>query len=70
MSTQQQLTVQDRRLLKQVQERAFDNTTAPPARLNRLISMGLVEAVVAITLPIMPTRYNFRLTAMGDLALK
>lgn len=69
MSNPHPLSEADRELLGQVQRGDFDSSTAPPARLDRLISIGLVEVNSVITLPILLTRYNVRLTPSGYRAL-
>lgn len=69
MSNPYPLTDADRELLGQVQRGDFDNATAPPASLDRLIRIGLVEVNSVITLPILLTRYNVRLTPSGYRAL-
>ncbi|MBN0989356.1 hypothetical protein [Amphritea pacifica] len=63
------ITADEIRLLKKVRQGDFDNVSLMPSELQPLITRGLVESIRSITLPIMPTRFRYRLTLAGEKVL-
>ncbi|WP_299203204.1 hypothetical protein [uncultured Amphritea sp.] len=63
------MTADEIRLLTKVRHGDFDNALFMPSELQPLITKGLVESIRSITLPVMPTRYRYRLTLVGEKAL-
>ncbi|SEQ76031.1 hypothetical protein SAMN03080615_02664 [Amphritea atlantica] len=64
------LTADERQLLKRVHHGDFDSAPLVPVVLQPLISKGLIEPVRSIMMPIMPSRYRFRLTSLGERLLQ
>ena len=63
------ITANEIRLLHKVRQGDFDNAACTPAELQPLITQGLIESIRSIMLPLMPTRYRYRLTLIGEKAL-
>lgn len=62
---QSTLSSGDLALLHQVATGHFQHITTVPQSLQRLIKMGLVEALPTISFPVMPTVLDCRLTLKG-----
>lgn len=52
--------------LRIVQKGAFDGATCVTSTLDRLLLLGLVEISPITTLPVMPTRYRYTLSLLGE----
>ncbi|WP_428034153.1 hypothetical protein [Amphritea sp.] len=63
------VTVNEMRLLEKVRHGDFDNVSLMPSELQPLVTKGLIETVRSTMLPIMLTRYRYRLTPVGERAL-
>lgn len=63
------MTADEIRLLTKVRHGDFDNASHMPSELQPLITRGLVESIRSLTLPIMPTRFRYRLTLVGEKVL-
>lgn len=64
------ITADEIRLLEKVRHGDFDNVSLMPSELQPLQTKGLIESIRSITLPIMPTRYRYRLTPAGERVLQ
>lgn len=64
------LTPQQTRLLQRVAREEFINAVTVPEALHELISHGYVIAAPRQLFPVMPARYDYRLSTLGMVALR
>lgn len=65
-----EISSHDRMLLTRVRLGDYDNETCLPIELEHLVAAGLVEANITMTLPVLPARYRYQLTVLGESLLK
>ncbi|MCF7980750.1 MAG: hypothetical protein K9K86_02125 [Pseudomonadales bacterium] len=70
MALNYKITAEDRSLLHRVYHGYYRNITSLPPDLEHLAMAGLIETEITTTLPILPIRYQVRLTDLGEWALK
>ena len=70
MSQSPAITQHEREFLEAVSHGHYANVMVVPAAVSALVMRGLVEVVPAISFPIMPTRYTFRITRLGQAMLQ
>lgn len=60
------ITQHEREFLESVSHGHYANVTVVPAAISALVMRGLVEVIPVISFPVMPTRYSFRITRIGQ----
>jgi hypothetical protein len=59
------LTLSQYKLLERVSHGEYSNAATVPDEMNDLVAHGYVEKTPTVLFPVMPSRHNYHLTALG-----
>lgn len=61
-----EITAHDKALLNKVRLDDYDNETCLPIEIEHLVAAGLVEVNITMMLPVLPARYRYQPTLLGE----